>query len=72
MPLFMLVRALPYRAGLTRSKPAHAYEREHAVGRKGLADMFGRLLDHEVAAIAAGKSLAVGSSLLVVARRGRP
>jgi hypothetical protein len=30
------------------------------------------VLDHEVSAIAAGKSLAVGSSLLVVARRGGP
>jgi len=69
VPLTVLVRALPYRAGLARAKPPDAYEREHAVGRKRLADMFSRMLNHEITAIAAGKSLAVGSSLLVVARR---
>lgn len=69
VPLTMLVRALPYRVGLARPKPDHAYEREHAVGRKWLADLFASILDHEVGAIAAGKSLVVGSSLLVVARR---
>jgi SAM-dependent methyltransferase len=69
VPMSLLVRALPYRLGLSRPKPEHAYEREHAVGRKWLADLLARMLDHEVAAVAAGKTLAVGSSLLVVARR---
>ena len=69
VPLTVLVRALPYRAGLARPKPPDAYEREHAIGRRWLADMFSRALNHEITAIAAGKSLAVGSSLLVVARR---
>ena len=69
VPLSMLVRALPYLLGLARPKPEHAYEREHGVGRKWLADLFAGILDHEVGAIAAGKSLVVGSSLLVVARR---
>jgi len=69
VPLFALMRALPYRVGFTRPKSGHAYEREHAAGSQRLADALGRMLNHEVAAIAAGKSLAVGSSLLVVARR---
>lgn len=69
LPLTMVMRALPYRLGLAKPKSAHEYEREHAVGRQGLGDMFGRILGHEVAAIAAGKSLTFGSSLLVVARR---
>jgi hypothetical protein len=68
LPVTALVRALPYRAGFARPKPHGAYEREHAAGRKRLSDTFSRLLNHEVRAIAAGKSLAVGSSLLVVAR----
>jgi len=72
VPLSLLMRALPYRLGLSRPKPEHAYEREHAVGRTWLAELLGRMLDHEVATIAAGKSLAVGSSLLVVARRRQP
>jgi len=71
VPVIVLVRALPYRVGLARPKPPDAYEREHAVGRRRLSEMFSRMLNHEVRAIAAGKSLAVGSSLLVVAvRRG--
>ena len=69
VPVTVLVRALPYRAGLARPKPPEAYEREHAVGRRRLAETFSRMLNHEVRAIAAGKSLAVGSSLLVVAAR---
>jgi SAM-dependent methyltransferase len=69
VPLTVLARALPYRAGLARQKPPDAYEREHAVGRKRLSEIFSRMLNHEIRAIAAGKSLPVGSSLLVVARR---
>jgi len=68
VPLFVLMRVLPYRLGLSRSG-TQSYEREHAVGSKRVADTLARILDHEVAAIAAGKSLAVGSSLLVIARR---
>jgi hypothetical protein len=69
VPVSLLVRALPYRLGVARSKPAHVYEREHAVTRRGLADTFGRILDHEVAAITVGSSSSIGSSLLMVARR---
>ena len=65
----MLVRALPYRIGLARRRRADHYEREHAVERRRLAGALGWMLDHEVTAIAAGKSLRIGSSLLVVARR---
>ena len=72
VPLFMLLRVLPYRIGFSRSRPARSYEREHAVGSKRLADALGRILDHEVAAITAGESLLTGSSLLVVARRRDP
>lgn len=69
VPLSMLVRALPYRVGLARPRPEHAYEREHGVGRKWLVDLFGSILGHEVAAVAAGKSLVVGSTLLMVTRK---
>lgn len=70
VPLSMLLRALPYRIGLARpGRAADLYEREHAVGRRSLAGVLNRMLDHEVTAIAAGKSLFIGSSLLVVARR---
>ena len=68
-PLSMLVRALPYRIGLARRRRADHYEREHAVERRRLAGALRWMLDHEVTAIAAGKSLRIGSSLLVVARR---
>lgn len=69
VPMFMLMRVIPYRLGLSRSREAHSYEREHAVGSVRLSDALARILGHEVAAIASGKSLAVGSSLLAVARR---
>lgn len=72
VPVSILVRALPYRIGLARSKPADAYEREHALKGRRLAGMFAKILDHEVAAIAAGASLAIGSSLLMVAQRRHP
>ena len=69
VPLFMLMRVLPYRLGLSRTQETHSYEREHAAGSRGLSDALARILGHEVSAIAAGKSLLVGSSLLVIARR---
>ena len=69
VPLLALLRAIPYRLGLGRPIVEHAYEREHAVEHHRLSRVLGRLLEHEVAAIASGRSLVVGSSLLVVARR---
>jgi SAM-dependent methyltransferase len=69
VPIFMLMRVVPYRLGLPRSRAAQSYECEHAAGSRRLAAALARLLQHEVAAIAGGTSLAVGSSLLVVARR---
>jgi SAM-dependent methyltransferase len=70
VPVSMLVRALPYRMGLARpERQVELYTRDHAVEHRRLAGVLSRMLDHEAAAIAAGKSLAVGSSLLVVARR---
>lgn len=69
LPVSILFRALPYAVGLARPKPASAYQVDHAAGNKRLADTLGRLLQNEVAAIAGGKSLRIGSSLLVVARR---
>ncbi len=69
VPVSILVRALPYALGLARRKEASAYEADHAVGRKRLSDALKRVLAHEVSTIAAGKSLSMGSSLLVVARR---
>ena len=69
VPLSMLSRALPYRIGLARPGRTELYERQHAVERRRLAGVLRWMLDHEVTAIAAGKSLVIGSSLLVVARR---
>lgn len=68
-PLFFLSRTLPYRLGITKARSARAYETEHAAGGSRMAALVERALAHEVAAIAAGRSLAMGSSLLVVARR---
>jgi SAM-dependent methyltransferase len=69
LPVSFLIRTLPYAVGLARSKPASAYESDHAAGNQRVADALNRLLGHEVSTIAAGNSLRVGSSLLVVARR---
>ena len=70
VPLSMLVRALPYRMGLARpERQAELYKRDHAAERRRLAGVLSWMLDYEVTAIAAGKSLGFGSSLLVVARR---
>lgn len=68
-PLFFLSRTLPYRLGISRPRSARVYETEHAAGGSRLTALVERALAHEVAAIAAGRSLAIGSSLLVVARR---
>ena len=73
VPLSMLLRVLPYRMGLARpERQVELYKRDHAVERRRLAGVLRWMLDHEVAAIVAGKSLGVGSSLLVVARRKMP
>ncbi|MGH9239446.1 MAG: class I SAM-dependent methyltransferase [Vicinamibacterales bacterium] len=70
VPLSMLMRALPYRIGLARpGRAEELYKREHAVERRRLAGALSWMLDHEVTAIAAGKSLGIGSSLLAVARQ---
>lgn len=71
VPFSMLLRAVPYRLGLARPGRADVYKREHAVERKRLAGVLRWMLDHEAAAIAVAKSLVVGSSLLVVARRNQ-
>jgi SAM-dependent methyltransferase len=69
LPVSFLIRTLPYAVGLARPKPASAYEAHHAAGSQRTADVLNRLLAHEVSTIAAGNSLRMGSSLLVVARR---
>jgi SAM-dependent methyltransferase len=69
VPVFFLMRTLPYRLGLARSRPAEAYEADHTAGGTGLSAIFERLLASEVSAITAGKSLQIGSSLMAVARR---
>ena len=69
VPAFFLRRTLPYALGWSRPKSASAYESEHAAGSSGMSRMFERLLAGEVGAIESGRSLAVGSSLLAVARR---
>lgn len=72
VPVFLLMRTLPYRAGLARPKPAEAYQTDHAAGGGRLSVLFERLIANEVRAVAGGRSLRVGSSLLVVARRLDP
>jgi SAM-dependent methyltransferase len=69
VPVSLLMRALPYAVGLARPKPLTGYNAHHAAGSKRMADTLNRLLGSEVSQIAAGHSLRIGSSLLVVARR---
>jgi SAM-dependent methyltransferase len=69
VPLSILFRVLPYRLGLARPRSAESYQADHAAGRQRLAGALNQLLEHEVPAIAAGHTLRIGSSLLVVARR---
>jgi len=70
LPVSFLMRALPYAVGLARPRSASAYKADHAAGSKRISDTLNRLLEGEVSRIAAGHSLRMGSSLLVVARRG--
>ena len=68
VPAFALARTLPYRLGLTRSGSATS-EADHASGSATIGRIIDRLLQDEIGAVRNGRSLGVGSSLLVVARR---
>jgi SAM-dependent methyltransferase len=72
VPVFFLMRTLPYRAGLARPRPAHAYEVDHAAGGASLSRLCERLIAGEADAIASGRARRIGSSLLAVARRIEP
>lgn len=68
-PIAML-RALPWRLGLSRdaAKPAAA-KAQHAVGTPRLARLLEAAFASEVTAVAEGREIGFGASLLAVARR---
>ena len=66
-PLF-LTRTLPFRLGLARAHDLDRYRNEHAAGGGLLAGAVEWLLGPEVAAIGNGRTLATGTSCLLVAR----
>lgn len=70
LPQFLL-RALPYRLGFRRRKGVLAVETEHGTGKGAMSRILSRLLQGEVANVLAGKTMRVGASALVAARRRR-
>jgi hypothetical protein len=68
VPAFFLARTLPYAIGL-RGRSARQFKTEHQPGGAAVTGLLERLLAHEVHAIERGRSLRVGSTLLVVAQR---
>ncbi len=69
LPPFYLMRTLPFRLGFTRPREIGRYETEHAGGGRWLSDLLQALLAREVTAIQEGRSLATGTSCLLVARK---
>jgi SAM-dependent methyltransferase len=67
VPAFFLARTLPYALGLSGRSGAQ-FKTEHQPGGAAGTAVLERLLAHEVGCIARGRSLRVGSSLLVVAQ----
>jgi hypothetical protein len=65
----LLLRALPYRLGLAKSRSSESYAAEHKGGAQSPGDPMGWLFARELAAIRAGRTRAYGTSCLVVARR---
>jgi SAM-dependent methyltransferase len=68
VPAFFLARTLPYAIGL-RGRSDAQLETEHQPGGSSGRALLERLLAHEVRCIADGRSLRIGSTLLVVAQR---
>lgn len=67
-PQFLL-RALPYKLGLTKEHALLSADAEHASGGGMAAHLMTRLLRHEVAAISRGWRIPVGASCLVAATK---
>ena len=68
----LLMRAIPYRLGLSRpADPARAAAADHAVKGGAVASWLERILSGEVKSISRGKAIAFGASILVVARSCR-
>ena len=68
VPAFFLTRALPYAIGLGGRSSAQ-FKTEHQPGGAAGTAVLERVLAHEIRCIERGRSLRVGSSLLVVAQR---
>lgn len=64
----LLLRAIPYRLGLARSRSSESYAAEHTRAQQG-GGVMARLFKRELEAIGAGRSRTFGTSLLLVARR---
>lgn len=68
LPQFLL-RALPYALGLGRRKPLLSTQAEHGTGQGAAPRLAMRLLRGEIDNIRAGRSMHVGSSCIVAARK---
>ncbi len=65
----LLLRALPYKLGFRKRKGVLAVETEHGTGNGAGVHAIERMIAGEVANIAAGRTMHVGASALVAARR---
>jgi SAM-dependent methyltransferase len=68
VPAFFLARTLPYAVGL-RGRSDAQFKTEHQPGGATGTALLERFLAHEVRCIGRGRSLRIGSTLLVVAQR---
>jgi hypothetical protein len=68
VPAFFLARTLPYAVGVRRAE-ATRLKAEHRPGGSAGTALLERFLAHETRCIARGRSLRIGSTLLVVAQR---
>ena len=68
LPIFLL-RSLPSRLGLRRSRSAGTTKREHSSGESVCGRFLNHSLSREVQKISQGKSIPFGSSVVAVARK---
>ena len=66
---FYLLRTLPFQLGFRGRRDLSRYEAEHAGGGKWQSQALLRLLERELRAIAAHRTLATGTSCLLVGRK---
>jgi 2-polyprenyl-3-methyl-5-hydroxy-6-metoxy-1,4-benzoquinol methylase len=69
VPALFLGRTLPYALGFQRKRTASQFAAEHRAGGSAVSSLVERALAHESARVAAGETLKLGSTILLVARR---